>query len=115
MIIKEPVSSSLQSSRNMRLGTISVALAVQGQAGGDWAEADSVDTMEISLPLAGFPRLHHLTMYMNLSGSLPSLENFFTLTHTVALPPIVLFYFLPNTIRNVLFIYLLDYGLTTLE
>lgn len=45
----------------------------------------------------------------------PLFENFFTLTHTVALPPIVLFYFLPNTIRNVLFIYLLDYGLTTLE
>lgn len=56
-------------------------------------------------------------MYMNLSGSLSSLENciFFTLTHTVALPPIALFYFLPNTTRNVLFIYLLDYGLATLE
>lgn len=78
---------------------------------------DSVDTVEISLPLGGFLRLHHLTMYMNLSGSLPSLENciFFTLTHMVALPPIALFYFLPNTIRNVLFIYLLDYGLTKLE
>lgn len=52
---------------------------------------------------------------MNLSGSLPSLENciFVTLTHMIALPPIALFYFLLNTIRDVLFIYLLDYGLTT--
>lgn len=50
MIVKEPVSSSLQSSRNMWLGSISAALAVQGQAWGDWAEVDPVGTMEKSLP-----------------------------------------------------------------
>lgn len=49
-IVKQPVGSSLQSSRNMWLGTTSAALAVQGQAWGDWAEVDPVDTMEISLP-----------------------------------------------------------------
>ena len=50
VIVKEPVSSSLQSSKNMWLDPVSAALAVQGQAWGDWAEVDSVDTTEKSLP-----------------------------------------------------------------